>query len=212
LVPGNAVVSVVRPALQPGTVARGRITDGCATSRDQYRAANIYPMPRLDKGAITLRLLTPDDWRLWRELRLEALREAPYAFGSKLADWEGEGDTEARWRARLSAVALNMVATLDAKGVGMVSATIPDGAHTSELLSMWVEPAARRQGVADALVTGALQWISMQGAHWVKLAVFRDNRPAVDFYRRQGFVSSNEDDDSGPDTAEVWMMRSLVQP
>ncbi|WP_433718687.1 hypothetical protein ACQP2Y_30745 [Actinoplanes sp. CA-051413] len=47
-------------------------------------------------------VLAPDDL-IWRELRLEALREAGYAFGSQLADWQGDGDREERWRARLAA-------------------------------------------------------------------------------------------------------------
>lgn len=47
-------------------------------------------------------MLTPDDWPIWRELRLAALAEAPQAFGSRLADWQGEGDREERWRDRLS--------------------------------------------------------------------------------------------------------------
>lgn len=36
-----------------------------------------------------LRVLTTGDWRLFRGLRLEALRDAPYAFNTKLADWQG---------------------------------------------------------------------------------------------------------------------------
>lgn len=55
-------------------------------------------------GMLQLRVLAPEDWRLWRGLRLEALREAPYAFGSKLADWQGDGDTQERWRDRLATV------------------------------------------------------------------------------------------------------------
>ena len=51
---------------------------------------------------LELRTLTADDWPLWRELRLAALAEAPDAFGSALADWQGPGDTEDRWRGRLS--------------------------------------------------------------------------------------------------------------
>jgi hypothetical protein len=36
---------------------------------------------------IELRFLTPDDWSVWRSLRLSALAESPGAFGSRLADW-----------------------------------------------------------------------------------------------------------------------------
>ena len=169
-------------------------------------------MSEAEKKAIELMLLSPDKWRLWRELRLDALRKAPYAFGSKLADWEGHGDTEARWRARLSAVALNVIATLDAKAVGMVSATMPDDTQTSELLSIWVEPAARGRGVANALMTAACAWVTMQGANRMKLAVFKENLRAVAFYQRHGFVAAADGDDSGPDTAEVGMVRCLDRP
>ena len=50
---------------------------------------------------VELWVVTPEAWRTWRELRLAALAEAPYAFTSRLADWQGEGDREDRWRERL---------------------------------------------------------------------------------------------------------------
>lgn len=52
-------------------------------------------------------VVTPDGWRLWRELRLAALAEAPAAFGPTLEEWSGAADTEQRWRAHLEDVALN---------------------------------------------------------------------------------------------------------
>jgi len=36
---------------------------------------------------IEIRALVPASWRLWRDLRLAALAEAPAAFTSRLADW-----------------------------------------------------------------------------------------------------------------------------
>ena len=68
---------------------------------------------------IELRVLTPDDWRAWRRLRLAALAEAPYAFGSRLADWQGDGDREERWRARLGIPgSFNVIAVLDGEPAG----------------------------------------------------------------------------------------------
>ena len=69
---------------------------------------------------IEIRALAPASWRLWRELRLAALADAPGAFASRLADWR-DAD-EARWRARLAIPgSVNFVALLDGKPAGMAS-------------------------------------------------------------------------------------------
>lgn len=93
---------------------------------------------------IELQVLSPDDWPIWRELRLAALADAPYAFGSRLADWQGEGDREQRWRARLALPGSYAVAALlDGEPVGSAGGVsgVDDGVVV--LVSMWVSPAAR---------------------------------------------------------------------
>ena len=121
---------------------------------------------------IALRSISADDWRAWREFRLEALREAPSAFGSTLAQWQGDGDTEARWRARLNDVPFNAIAEIDGTAAGIASGTAlsPDGAV--ELISMWVAPFARGRGVGDALID----------------AVVPQNAYAIALYSRHGFI------------------------
>lgn len=136
---------------------------------------------------IELRRVLADDWHIWRGLRQAALEEAPYAFRSTLADWTGTGDSEDRWRARLTNVPFNLVAYLGGSGAGMVSgADLGDGA--AELLSMWVAPFARGCGMGDALVDAVVMWARQMGARRLSLDVFEDNLQAQQLYRRHGFT------------------------
>lgn len=145
-------------------------------------------MKRTFREEIHLRKIGVDDWQLWRELRLEALAEAPYAFGSKLADWQGQGDTETRWRGRLSDVPLNIIAEWRGSAAGMTSATAPHPDGSVELLSMWVAPFARGHGIGELLVNAVVAWAREQQAARVALAVFEGNDRALALYRRHGFV------------------------
>src|SRR5689334_16815579 len=99
--------------------------------------------------SVTIERLSADDWELWRAVRLQALADAPAAFGSTLAEWADA--SEDRWRARVQAVPLNLIARVEHNAVGQVSAVVDTAAGTAELLSMWVAPSARGRGVGDAL-------------------------------------------------------------
>jgi ribosomal protein S18 acetylase RimI-like enzyme len=163
-------------------------------------------MTAAPQDEISLQKLTVDDWQLWRKLRLEALAEAPYAFSSTLASWQGPGDTEPRWRARLSNVPFNIVAEWQGNPAGMVSATAPTPDGSVELISMWVAPFARGRGVGDLLVDAVIEWARRQQASKVALAVFGTNDRAVALYRRHGFI----DDGAVPESSlERKMARRL---
>ena len=141
------------------------------------------------------RLLTPDDWPAWRALRLAALRESPHAFRARLADWQGAGDVEPRWRDRLRSVTVNYLVDLDGRPAGMVSGDVLDPA-TVELLALWVAPAARGCGVGDRLVELIVTWArSRPPTERVVLHVHEPNEPAVALYRRHGFRPTG----TGPD-------------
>jgi ribosomal protein S18 acetylase RimI-like enzyme len=169
------------------------------------KAAATFPAEMV---SIELRRVTPDDWEDWRALRLRALAEDPAAFGSTLAEWSGEGDTEVRWRRRLESVPLNLVAFVAGEAVGMVSAT-PLEDDLVELISMWVAPEARRTGVAKALIDETIGWARDEGASQVALDVRENNVSALALYRACGFVDVGESPNLGPDTPERRMSRRL---
>jgi ribosomal protein S18 acetylase RimI-like enzyme len=164
-------------------------------------------------GGIESRVLTSSDWKLWRELRLAALAEAPHAFGSTLSDWTGDGDREARWRARLEIPGShNVVAVLDRHAVGMVSGVPSNEDSVVELISMWVSPAVRGRGFGDHLIGAVDQWARRSGATIVKLAVRPDNHPAILLYQRNGFVATGELGELTPDgiTREHVMAKAIT--
>ncbi|MFI1970487.1 GNAT family N-acetyltransferase [Streptomyces cinnamoneus] len=149
---------------------------------------------------IELQVVTADDWPTWRELRLAALAEAPYAFGSRLADWQGEGDTEERWRARLDiAGSYHLIALLDGKPAGMAGGVPGPRDGLVELISMWVGTRARGRGVGDRLVGAVGEWAVRGRATVLQLAVAPGNEHALALYRRHGFQDTGQAGDVLPD-------------
>ena len=140
---------------------------------------------------LELRSIGANDWARWREVRQRALGEAPHAFSSLLSEWTGTGDTETRWRSRLDAVPLNVIAVVETgegpRSVGQVSGTAINDAHEVELISLWVAPEVRGQGVAAALIDAVIRWATDQGARRVVLGVKRGNAEAIAAYERAGF-------------------------
>ncbi len=165
------------------------------------RQCPVRPMNRL-------RVLVVDDWPVWRELRLAALADAPHAFGSALADWQGDDDTQRRWRARLETVAVNIVAELDGQPAGMISGD-RTGSDTVELISLWVAPAARGRGVGDLLVAAVVEWAERAeraGADRAVLRVYESNHHAVLLYQRSGFTRTNVAAAGQSDDRPEWVM------
>jgi GNAT superfamily N-acetyltransferase len=157
---------------------------------------------------LEVRELRPDDWPEWRSIRLAALAESPHAFTTRLSDWQGDGDTEQRWRGRLASVPFNAVAQLGGRAVGMVSATRDPASGSVELLSLWVVPDARGSGVGDALVNAVVDWARGHAAPTLHLRVIEGNDPAERLYLRHGLRRSCHDA-TGPHGPEIAMERDL---
>ncbi|MER5349850.1 GNAT family N-acetyltransferase [Kitasatospora sp. NPDC002551] len=173
---------------------------------------------------IDLRVLTPADpadWPLWRDARLAALADAPYAFKVRLADWPTGG--EAQWRARFARPdAVHVVAVpADGRPVGLAGG-VPgdgdgDGDGVRELRSVWVGPQARGRGVGDRLLAAVEAWARRGGGTSLRLAVLPGNAAALALYRRHGFVDASEGGDAGGaaggdagGTAERVMVKRLT--
>lgn len=162
-----------------------------------------------------IRRIRADEATRLRALRLRALAGAPDAFGTTLAAAAAWPDAIWEELARRRAAGEDEISFLAEEGdewLGMV-AGVPgeDGPGVAELISMWVEPAARGCGVGRRLIEAVVGWAREQGARTLTLWVTQSNAPAIALYTRAGFsrTGATQPHPSNPALSEVLMARSL---
>jgi GNAT superfamily N-acetyltransferase len=130
------------------------------------------------------------DEPILRELRLQALSDAPDAFGST---YEREvARTTADWQRWMSPGVVFVLK--DAAGARGMVAGLRDETDPAvvQLMAMWVHPAIRGSGGADELVAAVVAWAESDGAKLVRLKVIDGNGRARHFYERMGFRATGQ--------------------
>jgi GNAT superfamily N-acetyltransferase len=134
--------------------------------------------------------MSEDDWQTLRELRLQALAEAPYAFWATHADEATY--TETQWRQFLRA-ATWYVARRDSRPVGLAAGLLrPETPDEPELISMWAQPNERGHGIGALLTQELMAWARRLGATTMTLWVTEGNPRARRLYERIGFYTTGE--------------------
>src|SRR5580658_597223 len=160
---------------------------------------------------VLVRETVKGDWRALRDIRLEALRDAPTAFGSTYEREVARG--EADWRDRISrgGTFLAYIPEVSASEPAGLIGGYQEDPVTVELVSMYVRPRARGRGLGDALVAAVIGWARYKNAAEVHLWVTETNAPARALYDRCGFTLTGERQPvpSTPSLDEVAMTRTL---
>lgn len=137
------------------------------------------------EGSIDIKRLEADEGLRLRTIRLRALADAPDAFGSTYD--EAAARPLDSWEAQLQEIA-TFVAVVDGGDVGLVRSARDDlQPDTAWLISMWISPEVRGQGVGEALIDVVVEWARISGARRVLLDVGDHNQPAIALYARKGF-------------------------
>lgn len=120
-------------------------------------------------------------------MRLRALHDAPDSFGA--TGGREERFTEAHWRMRVRATPTWIAFDEEGTPRGMVSLIQEPGSPVDDrhLVSLWVAPEVRRQGLGWALLDAARDQATADGARTLSLWVLDGNTPAGDLYVRAGF-------------------------
>ncbi len=137
---------------------------------------------------IEIRRLTPGDAdvALYRDIRLEALKANPEAFGST---FEIEDAQALSWFAARLGSSDVLGAFCDARLVAIAGFAIQQGqkkAHRGTIWGMYVRPNARKTGIGRRLVEAIVD-LARQRVELVQLTVVRDNEQARRLYASLGF-------------------------
>jgi GNAT superfamily N-acetyltransferase len=164
----------------------------------------------------SFRRIRPDEASRLRGLRLRALADTPTAFGSTLAREEVFPVEVWQERAAHGAAGEDRVTYVAEDGdcwLGMVTGRVEDPAEAQfELVGMYVEPAARGQGVGAALVEAVTAWARGRGAAELYLRVTSTNHAAIALYHRCGFRATGRTQplDHTSSLSELEMVRDLT--
>jgi len=143
----------------------------------------------------TIRALTVHDATTYTDMLLEAVREAPLSFGTPYEDIAGNPHLPAQVQRSLSQPTIRPVlCAFNEEGVprGMITLEriqLTYMSHKASVLTLYVAPDARRQGIATALLHRLFVVArTMIGLEQVAVSVLSTNIPALSLYSNNGFI------------------------
>jgi ribosomal protein S18 acetylase RimI-like enzyme len=140
-------------------------------------------------------------------VRLTALKDAPYAFGST---WEREKDRhEKDWRHAVAS-RVRLVAEQNQEVVGMAAVGPSTVARAADVTSFWVDPQVRGMGVGDSLMLAVIAWAKERGFNPLRLWVTEGNAHAEKLYGRHGFRRTGHTKEVRPDDTLLEFEMSLT--
>ena len=145
---------------------------------------------------VSIRLMLPHEWHLHREVRLQALLDAPHAFGSS---YEAEAKrSNYEWQQVIEtalASGKNHVYLAESDGVvcGLVWCKLSAvEAGLAEIFQMWVNSKHRGMRVGEKLLQAAIACARNHRVERISLEVTATNYAAAAFYQSQGFQLMDE--------------------
>ncbi len=145
---------------------------------------------------ISIRRIRVGEGELFRQIRLDAVRESPAAFGATYESmlrrtpesWDEQADGSAQGPDRATFLAFS-----GGKPVGIMALyRIEEESDMGELLQVWVAPKVRGRAVADELTDALFSWAGESGFRTVVAAVAKENSRALRFYEKYGFKPTSE--------------------
>lgn len=160
----------------------------------------------------TIRRIRIGEFDLFKQIRLRALKEAPYAFSSTYESalqrseesWREQADNSAQGSDRATFIAFSDDAPVGIAALYRVENQINVGA----MLQVWVAPEHRGTGVARDLIDAIFEWAGENNFRMILSRIRDGNIRAQIFYAKYGF--SNSDEFSSSDFDGVYLVKEVL--
>ena len=144
-----------------------------------------------------IRQLQPADHQLFFQLRMTALETHPESFGSTQDEFAAQSEEDRQRQLNGMEDSFVLGAFLEENLVGLLGFFRRKGEklrHKGVIWGVYVLPAARRKGIARALLTEALQRSrSLNGLGAILLTVVSSNQSAKSLYESMGFTTYGQE-------------------
>ena len=160
---------------------------------------------------VTIRRIQIGEADLFKQMRLTALQDAPYAFPSthdnalrrSAESWCEQADRTAEGTDRGTFIAFS-----DDVPIGMAALyRRDDKAYVGELLQVWVSPEYRGTSVVWDLMDVIFKWAGENNFRSIIAGVTKVNARALKFYTKYGF--SIIDESSTNDSDGVYLVKEV---
>jgi len=145
----------------------------------------------MENNFIEIVRLAVKDWQEYKKIRLDALQNAPQAFGSSYADNREKPDSY--WQSRLADAANGngswlLFAKENQQLVGMIGAFIEENEpDTASIISVFVTGEARGKKISKMLMSAIITELKNKGIKTAQLTVNTNQLPALNLYKSFGF-------------------------
>lgn len=147
----------------------------------------------------SLKRLTPDDWRLYKQLRLEALKNTHGAFGGSYDSESLLADTE--WQGRLVQPGCAFWVLYDQnRPIGMTGVVqAKDSAETTALIASYIHPDYRGKGLSNFFYKARIEWSKENGYKRIIVSHRASNAASKAANQKFGFIHTHNESKTWPD-------------
>lgn len=133
-----------------------------------------------------IKQLTAENWKIWKELRLEALKNSPESFSSSYEEESNRSDLDFQNSLTKSDIFGAFIDNSLVSCAGFYSLNSAKTKHRGVIWGMHTRPEYRKQGIASALIQKIINHARSRVTQ-LHLTCVTSNLGAVAFYQKHGF-------------------------